>query len=304
MVHRIFGSSHVRYVVQFVLNNRDGLSSLPLRGLYAKDGCLEQGFWWIHDRMVSVAKRYVTVTLSSALEQVSAHLQQDFCTKRGSSWSTSSKARHHLVRFVQSASSTRSAADIRPLSGANDATLPPCTQALSLDKYVANLNHYIFSLVEPASEYYQPEARIVLVTPPPLVQSMRLEQPLPPHVPKGEQGKERNLEYTRKFKDACLEVGNAWDAKTGGKVRVLDAWTTIVDAAGGEQDDLLRPLYQDGLHFTAQGYRAIFDGLMKLIMSSWEDLNPVTMKQTIPRYVAGTKEWAWHTTPPLLAGKA
>ena len=158
--------------------------------------------------------------------------------------------------------------------------------------------------MEPASDYYQPEARIVVITPPPIVHSMRLEQPLPPHVPKGEQGKERNLEYTRKFKDACLEVGRAWDVKTGGKIKVLDTWTTIVDAAGGEKDDLLRPLYSDGLHFTAQGYRAIFDGLMKVIISSWEDLNPVTMKQTIPRYVAGTKEWAWHTTPPLLAGKA
>lgn len=290
--------------MQFVLNSRDDLSSLSRRGLYAKDGCSEQGFWRIHDRMVRVAKRYDTGKLSFALEQVSPRLQQDFCTKRVSSWSTSGKARHHLVRFVQSASSTRSTADTRPFSGANDASLPPCAQALSLDKYVANLNHYIFSLVEPASEYYQPEARIVLITPPPLVQAMRLEQPLPPHIPKGEQGKERNLEYTRKFKDACLEVGKAWDAKTGGKVKVLDAWTTIVDAAGGEQDDLLRPLYQDGLHFTAQGYRAIFDGLMKLIMSSWEDLNPITMKQTIPRYVAGAKEWVWQTTPPLLAGKA
>lgn len=178
-------------------------------------------------------------------------------------------------------------------------------QSLPLDKYVANLNHYISSLVEPASEYYQPEARIVLITPPPLVHSMRLEQPLPSNVEKKDQGKERDLEHTRKFKDACLTIGEEWAGKTQGKVQVLDAWKAIVDAAGSERDDQLRPFFTDGLHLTAKGYRVLFDELMEVIHSSgWEDLSPNQMRMTVPRYVAGTKEWQWDRESPLLDGKA
>ncbi|KAI5451431.1 hypothetical protein NCC49_001737 [Naganishia albida] len=171
------------------------------------------------------------------------------------------------------------------LFGANDATLPPCAQSLPLEKYIANMNYYVSSLVEPESDYYQPEARIVLITPPPLVQSMRLEMPLPPGIPKEEQGKERNLDHTRKFKDACLTIGEEWKARTNGRVQVIDYWKVIVDAAGSEQDSDLRPFFTDGLHLTPPGYRLLFDELMQVIHSAgWDDLNPNAMKMTVPRW--------------------
>jgi lysophospholipase L1-like esterase len=189
--------------------------------------------------------------------------------------------------------------------GSNDATLPPSAQSLPLEKYIANLNHYVSSLIEPASEYYQPSARIVLITPPPIVQSMRMEMPLPPGIPKADQGKERDLNHSRKFKDACLAIGKEWKAKTGGRVQVIDFWKVIVDAAGSEQDDDLRPFFTDGLHLTPPGYRLLFDELMEVLHSAgWDDLNPNAMKMTVPRYVAGTKDYQWYSKSPLLDGKA
>jgi hypothetical protein len=190
-------------------------------------------------------------------------------------------------------------------SGANDATLPPCAQSLPLEKYIANMNYYVSSLVDPAAEYYQPDARIVLITPPPLVQSMRLEMPLPPGIPKEDQGKERDLNHTRKFKDACLAIGEEWKAKTKGRVQVVDLWKAIVDAAGSDQDSDLRPFFTDGLHLTPPAYRLLFDELMEVIHSAgWDDLNPNTMEMTVPRYVAGKKEYEWYSKSPLLEGKA
>ncbi|KAJ9095994.1 hypothetical protein QFC21_005357 [Naganishia friedmannii] len=188
--------------------------------------------------------------------------------------------------------------------GANDASVPGTAQSVPLEKYVDNLNYYISSLVEPSSEYYQPEARVILISPPPFVHSMRLEQPLPPHVSKGEQGKERTLERTREFKDACLALGNEWSKKTSGKVQLLDLWKVIVGAIGSENDNDLRPLYTDGLHLKPTAYRLVFDEIMSIVASQWQDLDPAKMKMTVPRYVAGTGSWEWYTVPPTLNRKA
>ncbi|KAJ9095824.1 hypothetical protein QFC19_007439 [Naganishia cerealis] len=189
--------------------------------------------------------------------------------------------------------------------GANDASVPGTAQSVPLEKYVDNLNYYISSLVEPSSDYYQPEARVILITPPPFVMSMRLEQPLPPHLPKEQQGKERDLERTRKFKDACLSVGNEWSQKTSGKVQSLDFWKLVVDTVGSENDNDLRPLFTDGLHLQPKAYRVLFDELMKLVVTlRWEDLDPAKMKMTVPRYVASTGCWEWYTVPPMLNRKA
>lgn len=182
--------------------------------------------------------------------------------------------------------------------------MPGTAQSVPLEKYIDNLNYYISSLVEPSSAYYQPEARIVLISPPPFVYSMRLEQPLPPHVPKGEQGKERTLERTRQFKDACVAVGNEWSQKTSGKVQLLDLWKVIVTAAGSENDNDLRPLFTDGLHLRPAAYRLVFDEIMSIVASQWQDLDPAKMKMTVPRYVAGTASWEWYTVPPMLNSKA
>lgn len=123
--------------------------------------------------------------------------------------------------------------------GANDACLPQRTQHLPLEKYKSNLSHYISSLLTPSSPYYQPHTRIILITPPPIVPSQRnthQTQSGNAHLPP-----DREIEHSRKYKQACLDVGKEWMEKEEGKgkVGVVDAWEVLVTDAGGEGDVLI-----------------------------------------------------------------
>lgn len=161
---------------------------------------------------------------------------------------------------------------------------------MSLEKYIANLNHFVSSLADPESAYYLPEARLVLITPQPFVQAMRDEA--------GQKAK-LDLEHSRKYKDACLAIGSEWAKRSAGNVQTLDYWKLMVDAAGGETEKALRPFFVDGVHLTPRAYRLLFDELMRIVTSRWESLDPEKMKMTVPRYEEGTDSWDWyHPLPP------
>lgn len=152
------------------------------------------------------------------------------------------------------------------------------------------MNHFVSALADPASAYYLPEARIVVITPQPFVQAMRVEA--------GHKAK-LDLEHTRKYKDSCLAIGNEWNKTTSGKVQTLDYWKLLVDAAGEESDEALRPFFVDGVHLTPKVYRLLFNESMRIIRSRWEFLDPEKMKMTVPRYEDGTDSWEWyHPLPP------
>jgi hypothetical protein len=108
-----------------------------------------------------------------------------------------------------------------------------------------------------------------------------------------------DLNHTRKYKDACLAIGNEWNKRTSGKVQTLDYWKLLVDAAGEESDEALRPFFVDGVHLTPKAYQLLFDELMSIIRSRWDSLDPDKMKMTVPRYEEGTDSWEWyHPLPP------
>jgi hypothetical protein len=54
--------------------------------------------------------------------------------------------------------------------------------------------------------------------------------------------KGRELDVTRSYKDALLQVGKEWEQKGEGmewKVRTVDFWSEVVRVAGGEGDELV-----------------------------------------------------------------
>ena len=53
--------------------------------------------------------------------------------------------------------------------GANDAVLTGEQQHVPLEQYKANLSKLIHMVRDPSSEYYSPETRIILFTPPPVL---------------------------------------------------------------------------------------------------------------------------------------
>ncbi|KAJ9121535.1 hypothetical protein QFC22_002153 [Naganishia vaughanmartiniae] len=170
----------------------------------------------------------------------------------------------------------------------NHAMAPAVTagRAVPLERYKANLEKMIESFMAPTSDFHLPGVRIALMTPPPVVVSMR----------KPENAKVE-LDHTRKYKDACLSIGQDWSRKSAGRVQVIDCWKAVTDAAGGEYDDLLRPFFIDGVHLTSRAYALIFDELFRTIKAEWKHLDPANIKATVPVYNAQTDDWEWSYEP-------
>jgi lysophospholipase L1-like esterase len=128
--------------------------------------------------------------------------------------------------------------------GANDACILPSPQHVPLPKFTSNLVHMVQLVKSSDSEYYSPNTRILLFTPPPINTYQRgadLRSRDPP------QELDRKFEITKAYADAVKEVGK----KEG--IAVLDVWTALYEAAGRDERQLEKYL-DDGLHLNADGY--------------------------------------------------
>ncbi|WVQ83514.1 hypothetical protein IAT38_005655 [Cryptococcus sp. DSM 104549] len=166
--------------------------------------------------------------------------------------------------------------------GANDACLSPSPQHVPLEAYKQNLNHIIDLLRTPTSPWYAPETKIVLINPPPIIESAWLNSRVEKWKQFGSVGPEpdqnRDAGVTRQYAEGCKEV-----AKAKG-LPVVDLWTAVVEAAGGEGDDQLAPYFYDGLHLTSEGYAVLFKSISALILQEFPELNPETMSMRMPHW--------------------
>ncbi|RUS16630.1 SGNH hydrolase-type esterase domain-containing protein [Endogone sp. FLAS-F59071] len=184
--------------------------------------------------------------------------------------------------------------------GANDAALPPSPQHVPLARYRSNLRALLALTSDPASPYYSPETRLLLITPPPLneqawAEKCRLE------------GKEtdRKREVTEGYARVVREVG----AEVG--VPVVDAWAEILREAGErveterkttvmeknsgldveifknrkckvENERGLSEFLNDGLHLTPEGNRVLHKAVLAQIRVHYPELDPATMPMALP----------------------
>ena len=169
--------------------------------------------------------------------------------------------------------------------GANDACLPSSStgQHVPLNQYKANLRAILgHTLVK------RQQPHLILVTPPP-VNEYQLEVS---DLEKGIVEIRRTAEHTRKYADACREVGNELG------VTVLDLWSTFMVKAGWRSGEplpgskkapmsrILEELLHDGmsldqhaihglnliflgLHFNPYGYKVLYAETLKIINSEW-----------------------------------
>lgn len=129
--------------------------------------------------------------------------------------------------------------------GANDACILPSPQHVPFAKFKANLERMVWMLQSPDSEWYSPETRIVLITPPPVNTHKRkadLEARDPPFA------LDRLFDTTKAYAEAVKDI-----AKEKG-VGVVDAWTPIWEGAGQDEHALSKYL-PDGLHLSEAGYQ-------------------------------------------------
>ncbi|KAI9248756.1 SGNH hydrolase-type esterase domain-containing protein [Sporodiniella umbellata] len=126
--------------------------------------------------------------------------------------------------------------------GANDAALPGSYQHVPIERYVSNTKYMINMVRDSESEYYNPEMRLILITPPPVCEELwkkRCEEA-------GEPLNRKN-DYVQMYAKAIKKIGEEMN------VCVVDIWSGVMDAS--ETSGLLLSHYlSDGLHLNANGY--------------------------------------------------
>ncbi|KAG8954693.1 hypothetical protein FRC04_011126 [Tulasnella sp. 424] len=164
--------------------------------------------------------------------------------------------------------------------GANDACLLPSPQHLSLDRFIANLRQMVSMVQSPDSEYYSPETRIILITPPPFSEAARAADLAARDPP---MALDRKSEVTKKFADAVIELGKELD------VPVVDVYTPIWKATdNGDPKKLGKYLY-DGLHLSREGYAVMYELLIQTIKTKFPELH----YDALPMVFPGWKDLDW-----------
>ncbi|KAA1471292.1 SGNH hydrolase [Dentipellis sp. KUC8613] len=185
--------------------------------------------------------------------------------------------------------------------GANDACLPHSPQHVPLARFSANLRKMIYTVKSPASPFYSPVTKIILIAPPP-VNTIQRGADLASREPARDL--DRDFETTRQYAKEVLEVG----AREG--VPVVDIWTALWEAAGKEERGLERFLY-DGLHLNEEGYRIAYEELLKIISEHYPELKHDQMQYVFPAWgffidhsVEDFKSSTWiqRYQPPATAG--
>ncbi|CAO2651372.1 Nn.00g039420.m01.CDS01 [Neocucurbitaria sp. VM-36] len=184
--------------------------------------------------------------------------------------------------------------------GANDSSLPdaPNKQHIPLEEYRANLEKII---THPKIKAHSP--RIIIIAPPPINEHLWW----PRDQSNGYERVSRVASTTKDYADAACKVGaklgvpvvNLWKAfmeKTDFKI---DAWKFGDPLPGSlsiPQNDALIKLMYDGLHFEPEGYRVLFQELMKVIAEQWPDQIPEKLPMVFPAWNDQEAWTAWEST--------
>ncbi|KAM5485696.1 hypothetical protein McanCB56680_001998 [Microsporum canis] len=165
--------------------------------------------------------------------------------------------------------------------GANDAVLPPGDQHVPLDKYRENLKAIIQHPV-----VRRGGTKVVLLTPPPVNEYQLTAFDLS----KGVTPLSRSANNTKLYADACREVGQSLN------VAIADIWSAFMKEAGwvdGQpiagsknvpENSKLASLLVDGLHFTGDGYKVMYNEVLRAIRESYPDEAPEKQPVHFPPY--------------------
>ncbi|EAW06394.1 SGNH/GDSL hydrolase family protein [Aspergillus clavatus NRRL 1] len=170
--------------------------------------------------------------------------------------------------------------------GANDATVPGNVQHIPVETYKENLRQII---QHPATVAQNP--RILILTPPP-VNEYQLEGF---DVAKETHHPSRTVRQTELYSEAAREVAASLNIVT------VDLWAAFMTAVGwkegepliGSRDapnnEKLQSLFTDGLHLTGDGYRLVYEEVMKAIKANWPDQDPEVLPMVFPAWTEAPK---------------
>ncbi|RPB08929.1 isoamyl acetate-hydrolyzing esterase [Morchella conica CCBAS932] len=170
--------------------------------------------------------------------------------------------------------------------GANDAVLPGLPQHVPLDQYSRNL----YRILDHSSlKAHNPE--FILVGPAPICEYDTQEHDSSNKI----NYVQRLAAVTKQYSDAALVVGRELGLPT------VDLWNAFINHAGGYEvnkhlpgskeipkNQKLSDLFRDGLHFSPQGYKILYECLMDVIKTDLPQLHPTELDYVFP---------FWHVAP-------
>ncbi|KAE9400779.1 SGNH hydrolase [Gymnopus androsaceus JB14] len=160
--------------------------------------------------------------------------------------------------------------------GANDSCLVQSPQHVPLPKFASNLKHLVNMVQLPKSEYYSPDTRIILVTPPPVNTYERranLEARVPPIL------LDRDFEITRLYAETVKDIAREEE------VGIVDIWTKLWDAVG-HNEQALSKFSDDGLHLNGAGYQLMYESLLETIDHKFPELHPDRLQMVFPGWAS------------------
>lgn len=119
--------------------------------------------------------------------------------------------------------------------------LPGRPQYVPIDRFQANLRHLVSMVRKSDSEWYSPETRVILITPPPIIPEHRQIAQVARWKEFGSKGEkpllDRDPENTKAYAQAVKAVGKELVVPT------VDLFSAIIDAAGGDSPEQLDPYF-------------------------------------------------------------
>ncbi|KAJ3076951.1 Signal peptidase complex catalytic subunit S11C [Podochytrium sp. JEL0797] len=144
------------------------------------------------------------------------------------------------------------------LIGTNDFTVPEAYVHVGVETYKTKL----LEILETVSAL-APVAKIVVMTPPPLG---------------AKRGGNYWIENARIYRDACSEVVTGLvESRKWKHVALLNLWDAFLPGLPYD-DEAFDPavgahLFSDGLHFSAEGNRVVFDAAMETVRVNWPEVH-------------------------------
>jgi lysophospholipase L1-like esterase len=136
--------------------------------------------------------------------------------------------------------------------GANDACVAGI-QHVPLEDYKNNLRTMSLKVMK--------KSKLVLISPPPLDE---IKWP------------DRKFQITMQYRNAVIDLGKELH------VPVLDLYSLFLGDKLLLNDHVLSKCLNDGLHLSKEGNQLVFQGLLKVIVNNWPELNPDSMPAVTP----------------------
>ncbi|PIA13162.1 SGNH hydrolase, partial [Coemansia reversa NRRL 1564] len=166
------------------------------------------------------------------------------------------------------------------LFGSNDAQYFGLKCHVPLDEFKTNIIDIVNIFKSPESEFYSPDTKIILITPPPVGDKLyALKFAL--------DGKtvDRRNETSKPYAEAVREVAKELS------VPCVDLWTAIQIEVNAKQSNGIQSEFDgyedylsDGLHLNNNGNNMLFKLLMESITISFPELIPESMPFIIPSF--------------------